>query len=77
MAYMLGLLLVLCSPFGTAIPLSSFYQYGSSAGDDLVPRGLDVTSQAIWLPTPFPFFGTSYIRIFVSLKRDTNGNNFK
>ena len=63
----LGLLLILCIPFRAAIPLSSFYPYGSVAGDDVVPRGLDVSSDAIRLPTPFPFFGSLYANIYVSL----------
>ena len=63
----LGILLVLYVPFGTAIPLNSFYPYGSAAGDSLVPHGLDVSSEAVQLPTPFPFFGKSYTNIIVSL----------
>ena len=63
----LGLLLILCIPFRAAIPLSSFYPYGSVAGDNVVPRGLDVSSGAIRLPTPFPFFGSLYANIYVSL----------
>ena len=62
-----GLLLVLCIPFGTAIPLSSFYPYGSVAGDNLVIRGLDVSSNGTQLPTPFPFFGSRYTNVYVSL----------
>ena len=62
-----SLWLVLCITFTTAVPLSSFYPYGPVAGDLLVPRGLDVFSNATWLPTPFLFFGTQYTNIFVSL----------
>ena len=61
------ILLVLCIPFGTAIPLSSFYPYGSVANDSLVIRGLDVSSDETLLPTPFPFFGSRYTTVFVSL----------
>ena len=32
-----GLLLMLCTPFVTAIPLSSFYPYGLAADDFLLP----------------------------------------
>ena len=45
-----GLLLMLCTPFGTAIPLSSFYPYGSAAGDTVLPPNDDGSSSAISLP---------------------------
>ena len=63
-----GLLLMLCTPFGTAIPRSSFYQYGSKAGDSLLPSSDDGSSNAIQLPMPFLFYGNSYTNIFVSLR---------
>ena len=63
-----GLLLMLCTPFGTAIPLSSFYPYGSAAGDALLPSSDDGSSSAISLPTPYLYYGTSYRNIFVSLR---------
>ena len=63
-----GLLLMLCTPFGTAIPLSSFYPYGSAAGDYLLPPNDDGSSSAISLPTPYLYFGTSYTSIYVSLR---------
>ena len=58
-----GLLLI---PFGTAIPLSSFYPYGSAVGDGALPSNDDGSSSTIPLQTPFVFFGTSYTNIFVS-----------
>ena len=61
-----GLLLLLCTPFGAAIPLSSFYSYGSAAGDTLLSPN-DDSSSTIQLPSPFLFFGTPYSSIFVSL----------
>ena len=62
-----GLLLMLCTPFGTAIPLSSFYSYGSAVGDAELPLSDDGSSSAILLPTPpFLFFGIPYTNIFVS-----------
>ena len=62
-----GLLLMLCTPFGAAIPLSSFYSYGSAVGDTLLPTSDDGSSSAIQLPAPFLFFGSAYTTIFVSL----------
>ena len=61
-----GLLLMLCTPFGTAIPLSSFYPYGSADGDTVLPPSDDGSSSAISLPTPYLYYGTSYTSIFVS-----------
>ena len=65
---MCGLILMLCTPFGTAIPLSSFYSYGSEHGDSVLPPSDDGTSSAISLPTAFLFYGTSFTNIFVSLR---------
>ena len=61
-----GLLLVMCTPFGTAIPLSSFYSYGSAAGDSRLPTSDDGSSGAISLPSPFLFFGAAYTSLYVS-----------
>ena len=63
-----GLLLMLCTPFGATIPLSSFYSYGSAVDDFLLPMSDDGSSSAIPLPAPFLFFGGSYTTIFVSLR---------
>ena len=63
-----GLLLVMCTPFGTAIPLSSFYSYGSAAGDSKLPTTDDGSSGAISLPSPFLFFGASCTSLYVSFK---------
>ena len=63
-----GLLLMLCTPFGTAIPLSSFYPCGSAAGDAVLPPSDDGSSSAVSLPTPYLYYGTSYTSIFVSLR---------
>ena len=62
-----ALMLLLTIPSGTTIPLSSFYSYGSAAGDTLLPPSDDGSSPNISLPAPFLFFGTYYSTIFVSL----------
>ena len=62
----LGLLLILCTPFGTAIPLRSFYPFGESAGDTGLGPIDDGSSAAISPPTSFSYYGTSYTSIFVS-----------
>ena len=74
---LLGLLLILCTPFGTAIPLSSFYPFGSSAGDTGLGPIDDGSSAAISLPTSVSFYGTSYTSIFVSsFSACMNGNYY-
>ena len=62
-----AVMLLLSIPSGIAIPLSSFYSYGSAAGDTLLPPNDDSASSAIVLPTPFLFFGANYSTVFVSL----------
>ena len=53
-------------PSGTAVPVSSFYSYGSAAGDSVLPPTDDGSSPAITLPAPFLFFTTYYTTIYVS-----------
>ena len=60
------LMLLLCVPSGIAVPLSSFYSYGSAVGDSVLPPTDDGSSPAITLPAPFRFYGTNYTTIFVS-----------
>ena len=60
------LLLLLRLPSGTTVPLSSFYSYGSAAGDTLLPPNDDGSSPNITLPALFMFYGTYYSTIFVS-----------
>ena len=62
----LTLLLSSMMPYGTAVPLSSFYSYGSAAGDTSLPPNDDNSSSPITLPTPFNFYGTFYSTVFVS-----------
>ena len=66
MAAAFGVLLVIFTPLGAAIPLSSFYSYGSAAGDSSLPTTDDGSSNAISLPSPFLFFGTAYTSLYVS-----------
>ena len=60
------LTLLLSIPAGMAVPLSSFYSFGSGANDTLLPPNDDGSSPNISLPAPFLFFGTYYSTIFVS-----------
>ena len=62
----LTLLLSSMMPYGTAVPLSSFYSYGSAAGDIALPPTDDDSSPTITLPIPFNFYGTKYSTVFVS-----------
>ena len=51
-----------------AIPLDQFYPYGTSAGDDVLPRNDDGVSGAIPLGNSgFRYYGSIHSSIFVSL----------
>eukprot|EP00731_Ephydatia_muelleri_P034219 Em0051g11a len=67
-------MLLLSIPSGIAIPLSSFYSYGSAAGDTLLPPNDDLASSDIVLPTPFLFFGANYSTVFVNNNGDLSFN---
>ena len=62
----LTLLLSSMMPYGTAVPLSSFYSYGSAAGDTSLPPNDDDSSPSITLPTSFNFYGTFHSTVYVS-----------
>ena len=51
----------------SAVPLASFYPYGMSAGDSMLPRNDDGVSGAIPLSIPFNFFARSPTSLYVSL----------
>ena len=63
---MLTVLLLLSIPAGIAVPLSSFYSYGSEANDTRLSPTDDGSSSAISLPASFQFFGSYYSTIYVS-----------
>ena len=48
-----------------AIPLSQFYDFGGSIGDDVLPRNDDGASSAITLDITFNFFGSNQTSIYV------------
>ena len=50
-----------------AVPLASFYTFGSSAGDTSLPRNDDGYSSLISLSTAFPYFGTNHNAVYVSV----------
>lgn len=58
--------LLLSMTSGRAVPLSSFYSYGSAVNDTLLPPNDDESSPAIILPAPLPFFGTYHNTAYVS-----------
>ena len=62
----LTLLLSSMMPYGTAVPLSSFYSYGSAAGDIRLPPNDDGSSPSITLPALFNLYGTDYSTVYVS-----------
>ena len=64
--FFVPILLLSSLPYGTAVPLSSFYSYGSAAGDTALSPTNDGSSPPITLPTPFNFFGTKDSTIYVS-----------
>eukprot|EP00731_Ephydatia_muelleri_P016469 Em0009g893a len=61
---MLTVLLLLSIPAGIAVPLSSFYSYGSEANDTRLSPTDDGSSSAISLPASFQFFGSYYSTIY-------------
>lgn len=48
-------------------PLSQFYPYGSSAADSNLPANDDGYTSSIPISVPFPFFGSSYSSVYVSI----------
>ena len=71
MAVLMLLVLIWNVLSGTAVPLSSFYSYGSAAGDSVLPRSDDGSSPAITLPAPFLsssiIYVSSVIQYFIAL----------
>ena len=59
-------LLLSSMPSGAAVPLSSFYSYGSAAGDSALPPTDDGSSPPITLPSPFRLYGTNNSIVYVS-----------
>ena len=51
-----------------AVPLSSFYAFGTAAGDTSLGSNDDDVSPLINLPTPYSYFGTSQTIAYVSIK---------
>ena len=49
-----------------AIPLTQFYPFGKEAGDILLPRNDDGSSDAVLLSPQFTFFGQQFDNIYVS-----------
>ena len=62
-----GGLLVVCIllKLVEAVPLASFYTFGSSAGDTTLHRNDDSYSSRISLSTAFPYFGTNRRAVYV------------
>lgn len=48
-------------------PLSQFYPFGSAAGDSSLSANDDGSTSSIPVSVNFPFFGSSYNSIFVSV----------
>lgn len=48
-------------------PLSQFYPFGSTAADNNLPANDDGYTSSIPVSVPFPFFGSSYISVYVSI----------
>lgn len=51
----------------SAIPLASFYPYGTAAGDNTLPRNDDGASPQINISIPFNFFARSPTSLYVRL----------
>ena len=68
------------------VPVSEFYPFGAAAGDQILDRSNDGSSQEIVLTAPFVLFGQAADKLFVSLRnarlvktffRNINLVNFK
>ena len=60
-----GLLVFVVLKLVGAVPLASFYTFGSSAGDTTLHRNDDGYSPLISLSTAFPYFGTNHRAVYV------------
>lgn len=47
--------------------LSQFYPFGSTAADNNLPANDDGYTSSIPISVPFPFFGSSYSSVYVSI----------
>ena len=47
------------------VPVSEFYPFGAAAGDQMLDRSNDGSSQEIVLETPFVLFGQAADKLFV------------
>ena len=64
----ISLLLALSTLYNVkAIPLSDFYPFGTTAGDNEIPSTDDGASELITLNRVFPFYGTDHFVIVVRL----------
>ena len=54
-----------------AVPLASFYSFGTSAGDTTLHRNDDQYSSLISLSTEFSYFGTNYDAVYVRVYTTT------
>lgn len=53
--------------FVISYPLSQFYPFGSIAADNNLPANDDGFTSSIPISVPFPFFGSSYSSVYVSI----------
>lgn len=51
----------------TGFTRSQFYRFGSAEGDKILPSNDDESTSSIDVSVPFPFFGSSYSSIYVSM----------
>lgn len=63
------LLIFACGEIGVlnAVVLPNFYPFGTSEGDNVVPRNDDGSSGKLSVSTSFPFFGQNHNSLFVSI----------
>lgn len=65
--FFVALSIILQSLIATGYPLSQFYSFGSAAGDNSLPANDDQYTSSIPVSVPFPFFGSSYSSVYVSI----------
>lgn len=65
--FVIALSSIMLSTTVTGFPLRQFYRFGSDEGDSILPSNDDESTPRIDVSVPFPFFGSSYSSIYVSM----------
>lgn len=61
------ILVFVCLGYVSALPMRSFYNYGTAQGDSRLTKADDISSPEIQLRSPIFFYDDMYTSIFVSI----------